>query len=77
MKRLGPTWLRSMSTDALHALGMRMLNTWRNDGLSERQEWLLDRVSYELGWRMTKRLPMDRCTCRLCIEPFVVVLGRR
>lgn len=77
MRRLGPTWLRGMTTEALHGLGGRLLRDYEEVGLSARQDWLLDRLSHELCWRMSKRLPQDRCTCRLCLEPWVRLLEER
>lgn len=71
MRRLGPTWLRDLSEQQLHALGLKLLHDFQTTGLSPRQDWLLDRVSHELGWRMLKRRPSTRCTCALCLFHWV------
>ena len=75
MKRLGPMWLREFSSTSLHALGGKLMREYRTDGLSARQDWLLDRITHELAWRMSKRLPSDRCSCELCSARWVAYWG--
>lgn len=71
MRRLGPTWLRDLTHEQLHALGLKLLHDFETRGLSARQDWLLDRISHELGWRMHKAPPRLRCTCSLCLHHWV------
>lgn len=65
-RRRSPWWVRELAWAKLHALGGKLLNTYRSDGLSPNQEWLWGAVISELEYRNRHRPPVDRCTCLLC-----------
>lgn len=66
-------YVTEWSSRALHGTAM-MFNRLRGEqDLSERQEWLYDRIIDELEWRCVETLrvrPWDACTCFLCLSPF-------
>lgn len=66
-----PRWVREASTEELHAIAFAFLNQQTTADLSERQEWLWERLISELEhrWRHT-RPSWQRCTCGLCRPPF-------
>lgn len=71
VRRRSPFWIREMRWEALHRLGGRLINLWHTDGLSGRQVAVWDAVVSELDYRNRRRLPQDRCTCQLCMSPFI------
>lgn len=67
--RLAPGWVQSMPDRELHSVAGRLLRESRDADLSDRQDWLLDRLLGDLQWRRSKAL-WDRrwpCSCWLCM----------
>lgn len=60
-----------MSSEALHRLGGKLVNDARFVGLSARQEALWACVVSEMEYRNRRRVVRDRCTCLICMAPFV------
>ena len=64
-------WLCSASSRDLHAIAGRFVREQRTRDLSERQEWLLERVFDELEHRRRNTYPVWRsCSCAFCVPPF-------
>ena len=66
-----PRWVRDASSETLHAICHAFLKAQTSADLSERQEWLWNKLIDELEhrWRST-RPSWRRCNCPLCRPPF-------
>jgi len=61
---------------ALHAMAFRFQRMWWEGTLSERQEWLWERICAELRRRRRATRPIwRRCTCAMCFDPWPTDLG--
>lgn len=70
-RRRSPLWVREMSDRELHAIGFRFNHDRQGQDLTDRQEWLWDRVINELEHRRrTCRPSWMACSCELCFSPF-------
>lgn len=70
-RRRAPGWVREMTSLSLHRLGGRLINDARIRDLSSRQEAVWAAVVSELEYRNRRRIIKDRCTCLICVGPFV------
>lgn len=58
-----------MADQTLHALCGRLLREQTETDLTERQDWLVDRLLDELAWRRARALSLRLmpCTCAMCM----------
>jgi hypothetical protein len=66
-------YVAEWSSRALHGTAMMMNRLRMEQDLSERQEWLYDRIIDELEWRFVEDIrlrPWSACSCSLCFAPF-------
>jgi len=67
--RLAPMWVRELDRRQLHALTGKLVRLYGEEGLSDKQEWLLDRCLQELNWRRSHAVwPDPRCSCQFCFS---------
>lgn len=71
IKRERSLWLRGSTSRELHAIVGTFDRHRVSADLTDRQEWLYDRIVQELERRHKgeKRL-LARCWCRYCVSPF-------
>lgn len=62
--------VRSMSSEALHAIAGSLRRQQYSKDLSEPQEWLWRTSVRELERRRRRAHPLTRCGCDLCRAPF-------
>lgn len=56
-----------MTSSELHGLAGRLQRGFTDDALTDRQDWLLEAVLSELGYRhRSRRSAWDRCWCAFC-----------
>jgi len=66
-------YIADWSSRTLHAVAMLFNRERAERDLSERQEWLYDRIVEELEWRWLEDIrvrPWAACSCLLCFSPF-------
>jgi hypothetical protein len=60
-----------MTSLSLHRLAGKILNKFRTDGISAKEDQLYDAVLSELSYRArVQRVRADQCTCMFCVGPF-------
>lgn len=74
-RRRSPLWVRRLDDRVVHALAFRLNSQRTSEDLSEAQEWLFDACVSELEYRHRQSGPGRlRCSCALCLPPFVEYL---
>jgi len=64
-------WVREMDSRTVHKLAYRLWRLWSHEGISDKEEWLLEACISELEYRQRNRQQGWRlCGCQFCCTPF-------